>query len=67
MSNNFSYIIYIMNHRFSFGNMDENESLPEVPYKIDSKTNTRVYRQPIITDLPKNIPFWKKCICFFNK
>tara|TARA_B110000285_G_C14854887_1_gene481738 strand:- start:562 stop:732 length:171 start_codon:yes stop_codon:yes gene_type:complete len=56
-----------MNHRFSFGNMDENESLPEVPYKIDSKTNTRVYREPIITDLPKKIPFWKKWICFFNK
>lgn len=61
----FSYN-YIMNNRFSLGNMDENESFPEPLYKLDSKTNTRIYKEPIITDLPKKIPFWKKYICFFK-
>ena len=55
-----------MNNRFSFGNMDENESFPEHPYILDSKTNTRIYKEPIITYLPNKIPFWKKYICFFK-
>jgi len=50
-----------MSHRFSFGNMDEDE--PETVRKIEQQQSTRMtnnFREPIITPLPKKKWFWQR-------
>ena len=50
-----------MNHRFSFGNMDENE--PDTERKLEQKRSalmTKRHREPIITLLPKKKWFWQR-------
>lgn len=50
-----------MSHRFSFGNMDENE--PETERKLEQKRSalmTKRHREPIITPLAKKKWFWQR-------